>query len=60
MAHATKEVVLSAGAINTPQILMWSGIGPENHLKEMDIDVVQNLPVGENLDDHVFFVIPFR
>ena len=60
VAYATKEVILSAGSINTPQILMWSGVGPERHLKENKIDVVQNLPVGENLDDHVFFVIPFR
>ena len=41
---------MSGGAINTPQILMLSGVGPADHLREHDIDVVQHLPgVGENL-----------
>ncbi|KAJ0175818.1 hypothetical protein K1T71_008977 [Dendrolimus kikuchii] len=50
---ARKEVIISAGAINSPQLLMLSGIGPEKHLDEMDIDVLANLPVGENLQDHM-------
>lgn len=51
---ATKEVILSAGAIQSPQILMISGIGPEEHLKEHEIEVIHNSPgVGENLQDHV-------
>lgn len=50
---ATKEVILSAGAINTPQLLMLSGIGPTRHIRKFDIRQQNNLPVGENLQDHV-------
>lgn len=50
---ATKEVILSAGAIASPQLLMLSGIGPEDHLKEFSIPVIRNLSVGYNLQDHV-------
>lgn len=52
--RATKEVILSMGAINTPKILMLSGIGDGEELKKFDIPVVRNLPgVGRNLHDHV-------
>ncbi|HEV7647541.1 MAG TPA: GMC family oxidoreductase N-terminal domain-containing protein [Actinophytocola sp.] len=51
--HADREVILSGGAVNSPQLLMLSGIGPAEHLRSFDIDVVANLPgVGENLHDH--------
>lgn len=52
-AHADREVIVSSGAINSPQLLMLSGIGPAAHLREHGIDVVADLPgVGENLHDH--------
>lgn len=55
-AIARKEVILSAGSLNTPQILMVSGIGPADHLQSLDIPVRQNLPgVGANLLDHLWF-----
>lgn len=52
-ARASREVVLSGGAINSPQLLMLSGIGPADHLREVGVDVVHDLPgVGANLQDH--------
>ncbi|WP_018412164.1 GMC family oxidoreductase [Methyloversatilis thermotolerans] len=52
--RADREVVLSAGAIDTPRILMLSGIGPRDHLKSVGIRSTQHLPgVGQNLQDHV-------
>ena len=50
--RARKEIILSAGAIGSPQILMLSGVGPKTHLKELGTDVVADLPVGQNLQDH--------
>jgi choline dehydrogenase len=53
-ASATREIILSAGAINTPKILMQSGIGPEEDLRKHGIPVVQHLPgVGQNFQDHI-------
>ncbi|HLO95543.1 MAG TPA: GMC oxidoreductase, partial [Burkholderiaceae bacterium] len=55
--QARREVVLSAGALQTPQLLMLSGVGPGAQLQDLGIPVLQHLPgVGENLQDHPDFV----
>ncbi|WP_448627581.1 GMC family oxidoreductase [Geodermatophilus sp. URMC 64] len=52
-ARAAAEVVLAGGAINSPQLLLLSGIGPAGHLREVGVDVVHELPgVGLGLQDH--------
>ncbi|XP_052711315.1 alcohol dehydrogenase [acceptor]-like [Crassostrea angulata] len=57
---ARKEVILSAGGIKSPQILMMSGIGPQAHLQSKGINVVKDLPVGQNLENHVMVPISFK
>ncbi len=58
---AGKEVILSAGAVGSPQILMLSGIGPAAHLRDRGIPVVANVAgVGKNLNDHPDFVLKYK
>ena len=53
--RVNKEVILSGGAVNSPQVLLLSGVGPADHLRSMGINVVADLPgVGGNLLDHPF------
>ncbi|MFY0614165.1 MAG: GMC family oxidoreductase N-terminal domain-containing protein [Hyphomicrobiaceae bacterium] len=60
-AMARREVIVSGGVYGSPQLLLLSGIGPGQHLREMDIDVVHDLPsVGANLHDHFNSYIAWR
>lgn len=59
--HANKEVILSAGAIGSPQILQLSGIGPKALLDRHQIPVIKDLPgVGQNLQDHLQIRLVFK
>ena len=58
--RAEREVILCAGTVNSPQLLMLSGVGPGDALKEHGIEVIHELPgVGRNLQDHVDCVIAY-
>ncbi|GAA0390000.1 choline dehydrogenase [Acrocarpospora corrugata] len=56
---ATREVILAAGAFGSAQLLMLSGVGPAAHLREHRIEVISDLPVGDNLHDHMFVPLSF-
>jgi len=58
--RAGKEVILSAGFVGSAQILMLSGVGHAQHLKDHGIQVVSDLPVGDNLHDHMFHALTFH
>lgn len=57
--RAGKEVILSAGFVGSAQVLMLSGVGHAQHLKDHGIEVVADLPVGDNLHDHMFHALTF-
>jgi choline dehydrogenase len=60
-AKAGREVILSAGALQSPQLMQLSGIGPAALLRQHNIDVVHELPgVGQNLQDHLQFRLMYR
>jgi choline dehydrogenase len=57
---ADHEVILSGGAINSPQLLMLSGIGPSAHLRDIGIETLHDLPgVGRNLQDHASVIVAY-
>ena len=61
ICYANKEVILSAGSINSPKILQLSGIGSEEHLKNLGINMVHQLiGVGENLQDHLEVYVQYK
>lgn len=58
--EAAKEVLICCGSIKTPQLLMLSGIGPAKHLDSHGISVIEDLPVGQNLHDHLSATLYFK
>lgn len=59
VAKMRKEIIVSAGAISSPHLLMLSGVGPEKHLKKLNIPVKKNLAIGKNLQDHLIVPVFF-
>ena len=60
IVRAGKEVILSAGFVGSPQLLMLSGIGHAEHLTQNGITTIADLPVGDNLHDHMFHAMTFH
>ena len=60
IVRAGKEVILSAGVVGSPQLLMLSGVGPAEHLADNGITAIADLPVGDNLHDHMFHALTFH
>ncbi|XP_022831046.1 glucose dehydrogenase [FAD, quinone]-like [Spodoptera litura] len=58
--RARKEVIVTTGAVKTPQLLMLSGIGPKQRLEKLNINVISNIPVGKKLQDCVGVLLGFE
>jgi len=59
--ETTAEIILCSGAVNSPQLLMLSGVGPADHLREHDLPIVADRPgVGRNLHDHPLFAVNYE
>lgn len=58
--NVNREAILSAGTIDTPKVLMLSGVGPQKELDAFNIPVIHDLPIGENLQDHVLIQVYWR
>lgn len=58
--NSNKEVIVSAGGINSPQLLLLSGVGPKEHLQRLNIPVVADLPVGQNLQNHFVSMMVYK
>ncbi|XP_011309453.1 glucose dehydrogenase [FAD, quinone] [Fopius arisanus] len=59
-ARTSREIIVSGGAVNSPQLLLQSGIGPTEHLNAVNVPVVKDLPgVGENLQNHVSYTLTY-
>ncbi|XP_017476670.1 PREDICTED: glucose dehydrogenase [FAD, quinone]-like [Rhagoletis zephyria] len=59
-ARIQRELVVSAGTIESPKLLMLSGVGPREHLNSLQIPVLHDLPVGNNLQDHLMTLLYFK
>lgn len=59
-AVATREIIVCGGAINTPALLQLSGIGPSSLLSSLSIPLIADLPVGENLGDHLSYAMTYK
>jgi choline dehydrogenase len=61
VARGLREIILCGGAVNSPQLLLLSGVGPPDHLREGGIEVIQESPgVGQNLQDHLVVLVHYR
>jgi choline dehydrogenase-like flavoprotein len=59
LLRANREVIVSSGTFGSPHLLMLSGIGPADHLRAFGLDVAADLPVGDNLHDHLLVPLTF-